>query len=220
MVDLGIKKGDKNKEEYKTKFLSELEPGEEIEGEIHIGDIKERKINNKDVFEFFVILTDHENQIKWICGIIPSYYPENGNIYGEKESRIYTLVDSMNHVLNKAPRNKVDSYSVKFETFKDNINENVAEVKIKAVQSWKPGARYVNLEVLDAQILDSPRTELSKIESLTKNNIYLKRAYTALKNNNSDINKKSIAFEVKSYLDEGEITKSIFMEILKELDKI
>ncbi|MGZ7120010.1 MAG: hypothetical protein ACXVH2_09880, partial [Methanobacterium sp.] len=73
MVDLGSKKDDGNPKDYETKFLSELKPGDEIEGEIHIGDIKKRKIKNKDVNEFFVILTDQNNKKKWICGFVTSY---------------------------------------------------------------------------------------------------------------------------------------------------
>lgn len=220
MVDLGLKGYDKKNEDYKTKFLSELKPGEEIEGEIYIGDIKKRQIKNNDVDEFFVILTDHKAREKWICGFVTSYYPEKGNIYGEKEGRVYTLIDSLNHILNKAPRNVEDSYSVIFDVFRKNINEKVGNVKIRAVQSWKPGAKSVNLEVMEAEVKEAEKGELSKIENLTKSNKTIELAYGSLKNKKKDINKKSIAFELKLILDRNEISRSQFKSALKELDKL
>ncbi|MGZ7208908.1 MAG: hypothetical protein ACXVHV_03440 [Methanobacterium sp.] len=219
MVDLGSKKDDGNSKDYETKFLSELKPGDEIEGEIHIGDIKKRKIKNKDVNEFFVILTDQNNKKKWICGFVTSYYPEKGNIYGEKEGKVYTLIDSLNHLLNNSPRNTEESYSLIFDVFKENINENVKKVKVKAVQSWKPGAKSVNLEVLEAE-LESKEDEASKIESIAVANDAVKIAYESLKTRGKDINKKSVAFELRSVLDKDKITRSQFKEALHELDKL
>lgn len=218
MVDLGLKKDNKNKKDYNTKFLSELRAGDEIEGEIHIGEIKKRKIKNKEVNEFFVILTDNKALEKWVCGFITSYYPEKGIIYGEKEGRVYTLIDSLNHLLNDAPKNDEDSYSVIFHVFKDNINKYVEKVKVRAVQSWKPGAKYVNLEVMEAKMKDAQ--ELSKIENLSEGNNAIRLAYESLKNKGRDINKKSVAFELKSFLDREEITKAEFKRSLIELDKL
>ena len=215
MVDLGVKKA--QKEDYNVKFLSELKPGDEIEGEIHIGDIKERIVKNKDVNEFFVILTDHKNEEKWICGFITSYYPEKGNIYGEKEGRVYTLIDSINHVLNNAPRNIEDNYSVKFDVFKDNINKKVKWVKVTAVQSWKPGAKAVNLEILDAKIGED---ESSRIDDLAQINDAVKIALKSLENKKKDIDKKSIAFELKLLLDKKTINRTQFKDALKELDNL
>jgi hypothetical protein len=85
MLDLGIQKGSKNKsDEYNTKFLNQLDPGEEITGEIYIGEMKKRSIKKTEIDEFYIIITDHKNKQKWICGLISSYYPKSGNIYGEK----------------------------------------------------------------------------------------------------------------------------------------
>jgi hypothetical protein len=220
MVNLGIKKAEKNTEEYKKKFLNELKPGEEINGEIHIGEIKKRQIKNKEVEEFFIILTDHEKHEKWICGIVTSYYPENGTIYGEKNGRIYSLIDSLNHVLNGTPRNVEESYSVKFDTFKNNINHNVSKVKIKAVQSWKPGAKAVNLEIIDAELLKVEESEHEQIKNLAATNNAVKLAYNSLTDKGKDINKKSVAFELKHLLDSEKIMKTEFKNALKELDKL
>ncbi|HML04567.1 MAG TPA: hypothetical protein VK426_02225, partial [Methanobacterium sp.] len=204
----------------KTKFLNELEPGEEIEGKIHIGEIKKRQIKNKEVEEFFVIITDHERKEKWICGIVTSYNTENGNIYGEKQGRVYSLIDSLNHAINDTPLNTEDSYTVKFETFRKNINKNVENIKIKAVQSWKPGAKAVNLEVIAAKLSKDSKSESERIKNLAEINNSIKIAYDNLKIKNSDINKKSIAFELKHLLDYDKMTRSEFKEVLKELDKL
>jgi len=220
MVNLGVNGNKKETDDFKTKFLNELEPGEEIEGKIHIGEIKKRQIKNKEVEEFFVIITDHERKEKWICGIVTSYNTENGNIYGEKQGRVYSLIDSLNHAINDTPLSTEDSYTVKFETFRKNINKNVENIKIKAVQSWKPGAKAVNLEVIAAKLSKDSKSESERIKNLAEINNSIKIAYDNLKIKNSDINKKSIAFELKHLLDNDKMTRSEFKEVLKELDKL
>lgn len=222
MLDLGIQKGSKDKsDKYNTKFLNQLDPGEEITGEIYIGEIKRRLIKKTDVDEFYVIITDHENKQKWICGFITSYYPKSGNIYGEKGGRVYNLIDSLNHALNKDPMNVQESYSVNFDTFRKTVNENVEKVKIKAVQSWNPGAKACNLEVVDAKS-GSPveKHETTGLEQLAQNDSTIKIAYRALLSKNSEITKKNLAFELKAMLDNGNITKNEFKDALQKIDKL
>lgn len=218
MLDLGIQKGSKNRtDEYATKFLNQLEPGDEITGEIYIGEMKKRLIKKAEVDEFYIIVTDHENEQKWICGLISSYYTESGNIYGEKGGRVYSLIDSINHALNNTPLNSKESYSVNFEIFRKNINENVKNVTIKAVQSWNPSAKACNLEVVNAE---TEVSETSSIEDLANKNSIIKIAYENLQNKGAQINKKTIAFELKSMLDNEKIIKTEFKDALKELDKL
>ncbi|MGB9936978.1 MAG: hypothetical protein ACPK7O_04610 [Methanobacterium sp.] len=219
-MDNNFEINDKKTEHYKTKFLNELKPGEEIEGEIYIGDIKSCKLEKAWVNEFFVVIMDHQKEEKWVCSIITSYYPENGNIYGEREGRVYSLIDSLNHVLNNAPMNKEDNYSVKFDIFRKNINKNVEKVKVKAVQSWKPGAKAVNLEVLNAELLKKKESEDKQIKKLANQNTIVYLAYEQLEKSSKLINKKSIAFELKHFLDNKKITKIEFKDALIELDKL
>lgn len=210
MLDLGIQKGSKDKtDEYNTKFLNQLEPGEEITGEIYVGEIKKRLIKKTEINEFYIIVTDHENKQKWICGIITSYYLKSGNIYGEKGGRVYSLIDSLNHALNNTPMNVQESYSVNFDTFRRNINENVETVKIKAVQSWNPSARACNLEVIDTRSVEG-KSEEPDLKSLIDDDTAIKTAYKNLEIKNKEINKKTLAFELKSMLDKEEIIKSEF----------
>lgn len=219
MMDLGIQKGSKDKSgEYNTKFLNQLEPGEEITGEIYIGEMKKRQIKKADVDEFYIIITDHENEQKWICGFITSYYPETGNIYGEKGGRVYSLIDSLNHALNGTPKNVQDSYSVNFDTFRKNVNDNVEKIKVKAVQSWNPNAKACNLEVIDAEV--SNKSESTDLNKLADENKAIKLAYENLQSKGKEIDKKTLAFELKSILDSENISKTEFKDALKELDKI
>lgn len=210
---------DKKTEHYKTKFLKELKPGEEIEGEICIGNIKRRKIKKSAFDEFFVIIMNHENEEKWICNIVTSYYPKNGNIYGKKEGRVYSLVDSLNHAFNDTPMNKEDSYSVKFDVFRKNINENVKKVKVKAVQSWKPGAKAANLEVISAELSKPEELKKNSLERLADEKSTVKLAFESLRASSKEINKKSLAFELKHFLDNKKITKTEFKKSLIELDR-
>lgn len=222
MLDLGIQKGKKDKsDEYNTKFLNQLDPGEEITGEIYIGEMKKKLIKKTEIDEFYIIIADHENKQKWICGFITSYYPKSGNIYGEKGGRVYSLIDSLNHALNKTPMNVQESYSVNFDTFRNNINENVKEVKIKAVQSWNPGAKACNLEVIEAKSgVPIEKHETTGLEQLTHDDPAIKIAYENIKAKGKEINKKSLAFELKSMLDTGDIIKTEFKDALQKIDKL
>ena len=221
MLDLGIQKGSKNKtDEYDTKFLNQLEPGEEITGEIYIGEMKKRQIKKVEIDEFYIIITDHDNKQKWICGLISSYYPKSGNIYGEKGGRVYSLIDSLNHALNNAPLNTQESYSVNFNTFRANINENVEKVTVKAVQSWNPNAKACNLEVMAAKSKSIEEPENTSFEPLIDTDPAIKLAYENIKGRGKEINKKSMAFELKSMLDDGDIIKTEFKDALKKLDKL
>lgn len=221
MLNLGIQKGSKDKtDEYNAKFLNELEPGEEIAGEIYIGEMKKRQIKNAEVDEFYIIITDHENKQKWICGLISSYYPKSGNIYGEKGGRVYNLIDSLNHALNNAPMNMQESYSVNFNTFRTNINGNVEKVTVKAVQSWNPNAKACNLEVIDAKSRSIKESKDYSLDSLTDQDPAIKLASENLKNTGKDINKKSLAFELKSLLNKDEIIKTEFKDALKKIDEL
>ena len=222
MLDLGIQKGSKDKtDEYNTKFLNQLGPGEEITGDIYVGEIKKRLIKKTEIDEFYVIVTDHENKLKWICGLITSYYPKSGNIYGEKGGRVYSLIDSLNHSINRTPMNMQESYSVNFDTFRKNINENVEKVKIKAVQSWNPNAKACNLEVIDTKSVENIEiSETPDLEQLAREDSTIKVAYENLLSRKKEISKKTLAFELKSILDRGDITKTEFKDALKKIDKL
>lgn len=177
MLDLGIVNREKT-DTYETKFLNELTPGEEITGEIYIGDIKKKSIEKSEAYEFAVILTDHDDKKKWVCRLVTSYYPETGNIYGERDGRIYILVDTLNHAVNGEPRNSHESYSVNFNTFRKSVNDNVIKVKVKAIKPVNPQAKYVNLEVVSAKYKEETvRHYPSSLEDLADKNAVINIGY-------------------------------------------
>ncbi|NYB27210.1 MAG: hypothetical protein HVN34_07760 [Methanobacteriaceae archaeon] len=219
MLDIGIigRKSD----DYETKFLNELIPGEEISGEIYIGEIKKTSIERSESYQFYVILTDNDSQRKWICSLVTSYYPETGNIYGEKGGRVYTFIDTLNHVINNDPLNVQDSYSVNFNTFRDAVNDNVSSVTVKAVSPLNPHAKYVNLAVISAQLTDeTTRRRPSSLEDLADKNAVIRIAYANIRGKAKEITLQNVAVELKSMQDRDEITELEFKNALKELDAV
>jgi hypothetical protein len=158
MLDLGIQKGNANygDEDYETMYLSQLEVGSEITGEIYVGELKTKEIKGKEVQEFYVIITDRENKQKWICGLITSAYFDDdvAKIYGEKGGRIYQLIDSLSHALNGTELDQLESYSVVFDTFRQTLNEKVENVTVNAVQASNPNARTPNLQIIKAKAFE------------------------------------------------------------------
>lgn len=219
MLDIGIigRKSD----DYETKFLNELIPGEEISGEIYIGEIKKTSIERSESYQFYVILTDNDSQRKWICSLVTSYYPETGNIYGEKGGRVYTFIDTLNHVINNDSLNVQDSYSVNFKTFRDAVNDNVSSVTVKAVSPVNPHAKYVNLAVISAQLTDeTTRHRPSSLEDLADKNAVIRIAYANIRGKAKEITLQNVAVELKSMQDRDEITELEFKNALKELDAV
>ena len=220
MLDFGII-GRGKTEDYETKFLSDLVTGEEISGEIYVGEIKKREIGETDIYEFYVTITDHEDKIIWVCKLGTSYYPETGNIYGKREGRVYIFIDSLNHVLNNTPRNIQDSYSVNFDTFRRNVNNNVPLLTVKAVPPLNINAKYVNLEVITAQCKNElVRRGITSLDDLADKNMFIRIAYANLKDRKEEITVKTIAFELKKMLQLGNITEIEYKSILKELDSV
>ena len=157
MLDLGIQKGSTNyDDDYETMYLSQLDAESEISGEIYVGELKSKEIKGKEVQEFYVIITDHENKQKWICGLITSAYFDDdvAKIYGEKGGRIYELIDSLSHALNDTELDQLESYSVVFDTFRETVNKGVKNVTVKAVQASNPNARTPNLKVVKAEAFE------------------------------------------------------------------
>lgn len=154
MLDLGIQKGNISfeDEDYETIYLSDVEVGNEITGEIYISELKTKEFKGNEFQQFYLIITDRENKQKWVCGINTSVYTNDGivSIYGAKGGRVYQLIDSLSHALNGTELEQLESYSVVFNTFRETINEKVEKVRVKAVQSSNPNAKTPNLSVVEA----------------------------------------------------------------------
>jgi hypothetical protein len=220
MLDLGII-GKGRTEDYETKFLNEIVPGEEISGEIYIGELKRITKEKIDSFEFYVVLTDSENKRKWVVKLVTSYYPDTGNIYGERGGRVYTFIDTLNHVLNKEATNEKANYSVNFKTLRKSVNENISMITIKAIQPTNPQAKYISLQVVSAQIKDEEgRRQYTNLDDLAYQNPVIRIAYTNLREKGKDITAQNLAFELKSMNDRKEIDENEFKYALQRLDSV
>jgi hypothetical protein len=134
MLDFGLTDS-KNMENFETKFLNELESGDQISGEIVIGEFQKSPMGKREVAEFYVIITDKKKLKKWVCEFVTPYYPETDNIYGENGGLFYTFMDSLNHVVNKTPLNWQENYSVNFSRFRKTVNQHISSITLEAVSS-------------------------------------------------------------------------------------
>lgn len=218
MLDLGIINRGKT-DDYQIKFLNEITAGEEISGNIYIGEIRKREMEKTGSYEFYAIITDHEDGKKWIYKLVTSYYPENGNIYGEKDGRVYIFIDSLNHAVNNEPRNQHSSYSVNFNIFRMAVNDNILKVTVKAISPINPHAKYVNLEVITAKCKNETEKNIT-LEDMAYKNPAIGKGYFNLQGPGEEITVKTIAFEIKKLLNQGEITETQYKNALKDLDRV
>lgn len=217
MLDFGITAQEKM-EDYTTRSLKELTSGDEISGEIVVGEFKTVPMGKREVAEFYVVITDHEQRQKWVCEFITPYSPETDNIYGENGGLFYTFMDSLNHVINHTPLNWQENYSVNFTRLRNLVNEYVSLVTVKAVPAVNPEEKTVNLQVLDAQVnTQSEKPSIESIYDVAQKDPIVLMAYTHLRNKGERRTVKNIRFELKALLDDGKITDHAYQTALEEL---
>lgn len=217
MLDFGLIDED-DMEEYDTRYLNELVPGDEIRGEIVIREFKNVTMKKMDVAEFYIIITDHTSHLKWVCEFVTPYSPEYDVIYGEDGDLFHSFFDSLNHVVNEKPLNWRENYSVNFSRFRDTINQSISTITVRVVKS---DAEDVNLEVMDAEVITiSLKPSPSTLYDLTQEDPVIFMAYSNLRNKGDRITIKNIQFELKSSLDDGSITETDYRTALSELKKI
>lgn len=220
MLDFGIVAKEET-EDYNTKFLSELIQGEEITGEIVVGEFKTIPMGKREVAEFYVIITDHENRLKWVCEFTTPYHPETNNIYGEKGGLFYNFIDSITHVVNDTPRNWQDNYSVNFNQFRKTVNQYIRSVTIKTVTPVNTDAKTVNLEIIGAEYKTESRKKVPlTIYDLAEEDPIILMGYASLRNKGDRITVKNIVFELKSLLDDEKITEDAYKLALIELKTV
>ena len=220
MLDLGLI-DHKKTEEYNTKFLNELVPGDEIKGQVVVGEFKNIPMGNREVAEFYIIITDHKTHVKWVCEFLTPYSPESDSISGENGGLFHCFFDSLNHVINKTPLKWREIYSVNFTQFRNTINQHISSITVKAVQSIKTDTKTVNLQVTNAEpIIKSPKRSPTTIYDLAQEDPIILMAYAHLRNKGDRITIKNIQFELKSLLDDGKITETAYRTALNGLKKI
>lgn len=220
MLDFGLT-DNKHMEDYDTKFLNELSPGDEIKGVIVVGDFKKVPMGKREVAEFYVIITDSKKHVKWVCEFTTPYYPETDNIYGENGGVFYTFIDTLNHVVNKTPLKWQENYSVNFSRFRKTVNQYISNITLIAVPSVKEDGKTVNLEVTSAVFkTESKKHTPANIYDLAQEDSIVLMAYAHLRNKGDRITVKNIVFELKSFLDDGKITEGAYQTALDELKKL
>ena len=220
MLDFGIVAKEET-EDYNTKFLSELIQGEEITGEIVVGEFKTIPMGKREVAEFYIIITDHENRLKWVCEFTTPYHPETNNIYGEKGGLFYNFIDSITHVVNDTPRNWQDNYSVNFNQFRKTVNQYIRSVTIKTVAPVNTDAKTVNFEIIGAEYKTESRKKVPlTIYDLAEEDPIILMGYASLRNKGDRITVKNIVFELKSLLDDEKITEDAYKLALIELKTV
>lgn len=220
MLDFGLTRK-KGGTEYKTRSLYDLVPGDMITGEIVIGEFKDIPMGNREVAEFYIIITNHQNHVKWVCELTTPYYPESDDIYGENGSLFYSFFDSLNHVVNGKPLNWHDNYLVNFTRFRNIVNQHIASIDILAIESNKPDVKSVLLKVTDAKIINiSAKRSSATIYDLAQEDPIILMAYAHLRNKGDRITVKNIQFELKFSLDDGKITEPAYRTALDKLKKI
>lgn len=220
MLDFGIVTEDKT-EDYHTKLLNELVPGDEITGEIIIGEFKTLPMDNREVAEFYIIISDHENSQKWVAEITTPYFPETGNIYAEKDGLFYGLIDSLNHVVNGSPLNWQENYSVNFHQLRKTVNNYLTLVTVKAMQPVDPDVKNVNLQIIDADYkTGEKKPKKITIYDLAEEDPIILMGYSQLRNKGDRITVKNIVFELKSLMDDEKITEEAYQKALRKLKNV
>jgi hypothetical protein len=216
MLDFGIT-AQEEMEDYTTRSLKELALDDEIGGEIVVGEFKTVPMGKREVAEFYVVITDHENRLKWVCEFITPYSPETDNIYGENGGLLYTFLDSLNHVVNHTPIHWQENYSVNFTRFRSRVNDYISSVRVKAV-AIPNQEDTVNLQVINAKVHlpSDDHTPVSIYDVALEDPIVL-MAYTHLRNKGERRTVKNIRFELKALLDDEKITEHAYHTALEEL---
>lgn len=218
MLDFGIVSEDQT-EDYTTKLLNELVPGDEITGELVIGKLKTTPTDKREIADFYIIISDHKNHQKWVVELSTPYFPETGNIYAERGGIFYSLIDSLNHVVNGTPKNWQENYSVNFHQFRKTVNNYLSWIKVKAVPPTRTDD-HVNLVIIDADYKTDKKKKKISIFDLAEEDPIILMGYARLRNKGDRITVENILFELKSLLDDGKITEDVFQNAFKKLKDV
>lgn len=142
----------KSTDNYKTKYMQDIDEKDHITGKMAISPIKEGEYGNM----FYIWIIDHEREEKWgIKMQNPFVIEENGvtKIYA-KEGRLYKFLDSLFKEILGKKYEKHKSYTFDFEIFRKTINNTIKSITVHAVPNEHPKAKYSDFEVIDVEIQD------------------------------------------------------------------
>jgi hypothetical protein len=166
----GSGEGFEDTSDYFTKYptpsddpdVGVIEPGEIIQGEIYIGELKVAK--NGNVF-FSVIITNHEEEEKWVVSYFSPTLILNDKVikdleaaeaveageegivlYGRKGGRPYVFLDTLLSGLFGKPAGESKYHSALFKKLRDGVNNNVLGVEAEMIPSSHPLAKAGTLK--------------------------------------------------------------------------
>lgn len=135
--DFGVRSGSKDyedEENYEVSYLSDLESGDVLEGEIYMSKIQDSEKTGDPFFN--IIITNHDLEEKWVITFWKPKMVEDGTVmYAKKPYRNYQLIDSMLCAMFGKEREAAPYQSVVFDKFRDAINNMVLNVKAEIVDS-------------------------------------------------------------------------------------
>jgi len=161
----GSGEGFEDTSDYLTKYptpsddpdVGLIEPGDILQGEIYIGELKVAR--NGNVF-FSVIITSHEEEEKWVVSYFSPTLILNGKVikdmeaaeavengeegivmYGRKGGRPYVFMDSLLSGLFDKPLGEAQYHSALFEKLREGVNNNVLGVEAEMTESTHPLAK-------------------------------------------------------------------------------
>ncbi|AXV39064.1 hypothetical protein [Methanobacterium sp. BAmetb5] len=219
MLDFGLT--DLVPEEYNTRLGSELVDGDEITGKILIGELERSVTGEREVAQFYLVISSAHDQSKWVCKFRVPHYPETDTLHITVGSAFYTFLDSLHHVVNKTPLNWKENYYLHFPQFQKTVNQSLDTVTVKAVPPVNDDEGRVNLVVTSAGI--KPKTTSSSpatIYSLAENDPTILQAYSSLRNKGDRITIKNISFQLKSFRDDGDISEVDYENALSALKRL
>lgn len=165
----GSGEGFENTDDYLVKYpkpsddpdIGVIEPGEKLQGEIFIGELKVAK--NGNVF-FSVIVTSHEEEEKWVVTYFSPTLILNDKIikdidameavergeegivlYGKKGGRPYILMDTLMGNLFNKPIGEAPYQSAQFDKFRQGVNNMVLGVEAEMLEPTHPLAKQGTL---------------------------------------------------------------------------
>lgn len=155
--DFGVRSGSGNynegEEDYEVSYLSDLEEGDALEGEVYMSKIQDSEKTGDPFFN--LIITNHDLEEKWVITFWkPKMVEEETVMYAKKPYRNYQLIDSILCAMFDKERESAPYHSVVFETFRDAVNNKILSVKAEVVKSQHALSKKGDLVITSVEKAD------------------------------------------------------------------
>ncbi|MCE7699706.1 MAG: hypothetical protein K8E24_013135 [Methanobacterium paludis] len=153
--DFGVRSNSaQDDDNYEVYYNSDLEPGDMIEGEVFLSEIKDHE--NAETGEksklLTLVITSHEEEEKWVVTYWnPKLFTDDvptGMLYGKKGGKLYLLIDSiLSSMFKDVEKGEAGYHSVDFEKFREGINSKILSVHAEAIKPTHFNAKAPNIVV-------------------------------------------------------------------------